>query len=172
VHTQSGGAFQRGYVAVEVVDDTVVSNIAPNDIKGHWRSDSVEITVDPMGPGASEHTLTTFKTGIFPFDTEGNVQAERDADANQGVISITAPDMQVASSETDSGYALEVAIPWNAVPGEVAPGDTIGFNVLIYDCDNAGAAVGENCNEARTAWSAWGQIQGTPRLWGHLTLEP
>lgn len=160
------------YVAVEVVDDTVVSNIAPNDIKGHWRSDSVEITVDPMGPGASEHTLTTFKTGIFPFDTEGNVQAERDADANQGVISITAPDMQVASSETDSGYALEVAIPWNAVPGEVAPGDTIGFNVLIYDCDNAGAAVGENCNEARTAWSAWGQIQGTPRLWGHLTLEP
>ncbi|NLE52848.1 MAG: hypothetical protein GX613_15730 [Chloroflexi bacterium] len=160
------------YVAVEVVDDVVVSNIAPNDIKGHWRSDSVEITVDPMGPGASEHTLTTFKTGIFPFDTEGNVQAERDADANQGVISITAPDMQVASSETDSGYALEVAIPWNAVPGEVAPGDTIGFNVLIYDCDNAGAAVGENCNEARTAWSAWGQIQGTPRLWGHLTLEP
>ena len=45
-------------------------------------------------------------------------------------------------------------------------------NVLIYDCDNANAAIGENCNEARTAWSAWSQIQGTPRLWGHLTLEP
>jgi LmbE family N-acetylglucosaminyl deacetylase len=58
------------YVALEVVDDAVVSNIAPNDIKGHWRSDSVEITVDPHGPGASENTLTTFKTGIFPFDTE------------------------------------------------------------------------------------------------------
>src|SRR5690606_8804598 len=62
------------YVAVNVTDDTVVSNIAPNDVKGHWRSDSVEITIDPYGPGASEHTLTTFKTGIFPFDTEGNVQ--------------------------------------------------------------------------------------------------
>jgi len=158
------------YVAVDVVDDTVVSNIAPNDVKGHWRSDSVEITVDPAGPGASENTLTTFKTGIFPFDTEGNVQAERDADANQGLISVTAPDMQVASSRTDQGYALEVAIPWNAVPGEVAAGDTIGFNILIYDCDKADAAVGENCNEARTAWSAWGSIQGLPRLWGHLTL--
>jgi hypothetical protein len=72
------------YVAVDVTDQTVVSNIAPNDVKGHWRSDSVEITVDPLGAGVSEHTLTTFKTGIFPFDTEGNVQAERDADANQG----------------------------------------------------------------------------------------
>ncbi len=158
------------YVAVTVEDETIVSNIAPNDIKGHWRSDSVEITVDPQGPGVSEHTLTTFKTGIFPFDTEGNVQAERDADANQGLISVTAPDMQFASSRTDNGYVLEVAIPWNAVPGEVSSGDTIGFNILLYDCDKADAAVGENCNEARTAWSAWGQIQGNPRVWGHLTL--
>jgi LmbE family N-acetylglucosaminyl deacetylase len=158
------------YVAVTVQDQTIVSNIAPNDIKGHWRSDSVEITVDPQGPGVSEHTLTTFKTGIFPFDTEGNVQAERDADANQGLISVTAPDMQVASAETDNGYVLEVAIPWNAVPGEISAGDTIGFNILLYDCDKADAAVGENCTETRTAWSAWGQIQGNPRVWGHLTL--
>jgi hypothetical protein len=158
------------YVAVQVTDDTVVSNIAPNDIKGHWRSDSVEITVDPQGPGASENTLTTFKTGIFPFDTEGNVQAERDADADQGIISKTAPDMQVASAATDDGYILEVAIPWNAVPGELQPGDSFGFNILPYDCDKADAAVGENCNEARTAWSAWSSIQGTPRLWGHATL--
>lgn len=171
------GSFQLSYddqflyVALVVEDETVVSNIAPNDIKGHWRSDSVEITVDPHGPGASEHTLTTFKTGIFPFDTEGNVQAERDADANQGPIALTAPDMQFASARTDTGYILEVAIPWNAVPGEVAAGDTIGFNILLYDCDKADAAVGENCNEARTAWSAWGQIQGNPRVWGHATLE-
>jgi hypothetical protein len=159
------------YVAVHVADQTVVSNIAPNDIKGHWRSDSVEITVDPQGAGVSEHTLTTFKTGIFPFDTEGNVQAERDADANQGPIATTAPDMQFASQRTDDGYNLEVAIPWNAVPGAVAPGDSFGFDVLIYDCDKAEAVVGENCNEARTAWSAWGQIQGNPRLWGHAKLE-
>jgi LmbE family N-acetylglucosaminyl deacetylase len=159
------------YVAIEVVDDAVVSNIAPNDIKGHWRSDSVEITVDAHGPGVSENTLTTFKTGIFPFDTEGNVQAERDADANQGLISKTAPDMQVASAHTDTGYILEVAIPWNAVPGEVAPGSSFGLNILPYDCDKVEAAIGENCNEARTGWSAWGSIQGTPRLWGHATLE-
>ncbi|MCA9909335.1 MAG: hypothetical protein KC519_11845, partial [Anaerolineae bacterium] len=158
------------YVAVDVEDNVVVSNIAPNDIKGHWRSDSVEITVDPQGPGVSEHTLTTFKTGIFPFDTEGNVQGERDADADQGPLSLTAPDMQIASSHTDTGYILEVAIPWNAVPGELQSGDEFGFNVLIYDCDKAEAAIGENCNEARTAWSAWGQIQGNPRLWGHALL--
>ncbi|MEP7291003.1 MAG: sugar-binding protein [Chloroflexota bacterium] len=159
------------YLAVHVADQTVVSNIAPNDIKGHWRSDSVEITIDPQGAGASEHTLTTFKTGIFPFDTEGNVQAERDADANQGPIATTAPDMLFASQATDDGYNIEVAIPWNAVPGNLVAGDDFGFDVLLYDCDKADAAVGENCNEARTAWSAWNEIQGNPRLWGHAHLE-
>ncbi|HEX3051468.1 MAG TPA: sugar-binding protein [Aggregatilineaceae bacterium] len=160
------------YIAMDVTDNTVVSNIAPNDIKGHWRSDSVEITVDPLGAGGSENSMTTFKTGIFPFDTEGNVQAERDADANQGVIGETAPDMKVASARTDTGYVLEVAIPWNAVPGTIEAGQNFGFDVLLYDCDKADAAIGENCNEARTAWSAWDSIQGTPRLWGHATLEP
>ncbi len=171
------GSFQMTYddeflyVAVAVTDDTVVSNIAPNDVKGHWRSDSVEITIDPQGPGASEHTLTTFKTGIFPFDTEGNVQAERDADANQGLIADTAPGMLVASQATDDGYNVEVAIPWSALPAELVQGDSFGFDVLLYDCDKADASVGENCNEARTAWSAWPEIQGNPRLWGHATLE-
>ncbi|HTL15854.1 MAG TPA: PIG-L family deacetylase, partial [Patescibacteria group bacterium] len=40
---------QTLFVDVKVSDDVVVTNIAPNDIKGHWRSDSVEICVDPIG---------------------------------------------------------------------------------------------------------------------------
>src|SRR5205807_5940550 len=35
------------FVDVQVSDDAIISNIAPNDIKGHWRSDSVEICIDP-----------------------------------------------------------------------------------------------------------------------------
>ena len=37
---------QTLFVEVRVRDDVVVTNIAPNDIRGHWRSDSVEICVD------------------------------------------------------------------------------------------------------------------------------
>ena len=58
---------------IEVEDDRVVSNIASNDIKGHWRSDSVELCVDPVG--GTEHTMGAFKLGIFPFDATGVVRA-------------------------------------------------------------------------------------------------
>ena len=63
------------FVEVAVKDDVVVSNIAPNDIRGHWRSDSVEICLDP--DGGAENTLKCFKLAIFPFDTTGVVRGAR-----------------------------------------------------------------------------------------------
>ena len=50
--------------------------------QGHWRSDAVEICVDPSG--RSDNTLTVFKAGIFPGTTAGREpRAARDADARQ-----------------------------------------------------------------------------------------
>src|SRR5262249_33498801 len=78
---------QRLFLDVKVKDDVVVTNLAPNDIKGHWRSDSVEICVDPVGD--AEHTFGCFKLGIIPFDTSGVVRAARDADAKPGLVEET-----------------------------------------------------------------------------------
>src|SRR5262249_34386278 len=55
------------WIDIQVRDNIVVTNIAPNDIKGHWRSDSIEICLDPAG--GAEDTLGCYKLGIFPFDT-------------------------------------------------------------------------------------------------------
>ena len=158
------------YVLVDVTDDKVVRNIAPDDVRGHWRSDSVEICIDPVG--RAEHTLQSFKVGIFPFLTDGSVGAARDADANQGPISRTASGMKLVSEETAHGYRIAAAIPWNALSRKVEPGATIGFNVLIYDGDKENAAIGENINECRLAWSPGRGVQGRPEDWGALTILP
>ena len=63
------------------------------DCKRHWRTDSVEIAIDPRG--TSENTSTTFKTGILPATAEGGPCFERDADNHQGPGAETAPGMQV-----------------------------------------------------------------------------
>src|SRR5258706_6636448 len=157
------------FVDVEVNDDVVVSNIAPNDIRGHWRSDSIEICVDP--DGGAEHTLGCFKVGIFPFDTTGHVRAARDADANQGPIEETAPGMKLASFRTPSGYRIQARIPFRAMGIAYRPGKRIGFNVIIYDGDKVGAAVGENINKSRIAWSPRAGVQGRPEDWGRVVLE-
>ena len=161
---------RRLYVDLIVRDDVVVSNIAPNDIRGHWRSDSVEICIDPTG--TSEHTLTCFKVGIFPFDETGATRAARDADAKQGPIEETAPGMVVSGARLKDGYRIQTGIPWETLGVEhPQAGMTLGFNVILYDGDKADAATGENINESRLAWSPRRGVQGRPEDWGRLRLE-
>ncbi len=156
-------------VDVTVVDDVVVSNIQPDDIKGHWRSDSVEICLDPQA--GSENTLGCFKVGIFPFDTTGKVRAARDADARQGPVERTAPGFRVISVRTPDGYRIQAAIPFSLILGDARIPRRLGFNVLVYDGDKANAAPGENINECRLAWSPRSGVQGRPDDWGRIDLE-
>ncbi|MFM8421219.1 MAG: sugar-binding protein, partial [Verrucomicrobiota bacterium] len=156
------------WVEVRVVDDVVVSNIAPDDIKGHWRSDSVEVCVDPEG--GAEHTLGTFKVGVFPFDAAGKARGARDADREPGLIDETAPGMGLVSARTRDGYLVRMRIPWAVAGVDVGKGGRLGFNVLVYDGDKAEAAPGENINRSRLAWAPRSGVQGRPEDWGRAVL--
>jgi LmbE family N-acetylglucosaminyl deacetylase len=171
----SSALFRLGYlpetlfVDVDVRDDRVVSNIEPNDIRGHWRSDSVEICVDP--DAGREDTFRCLKLGIFPFDTTGRVRAARDADENQGPIEETAPGLRVVSRRTPGGYRIQAAIPFRLLHRTGAPGLRLAFNVIVYDGDKPDAARGENINKSRIAWSPRPGVQGRPEDWGRIVLR-
>ncbi len=158
------------FVEVRVRDDRVVSNIEPNDIRGHWRSDSVELCFDPqMG---AEHTLGCYKVGIFPFDTAGRVRAARDADANPGDVAETAPGTQLVSWKATDGYVIRARIPFAEIGLRPTKDERqFGFNVLLYDGDKADAAKGENINRSRLAWAPRSGVQGRPEDWGRASLE-
>ena len=170
------GTFRLGhdgshlFVEVRVRDDHVVSNIAPNDVRGHWRSDSVELCFDPSA--GAEHTLGAFKLGIFPFDTAGHVRAARDADAHPGLAEEMSPGTRLVSWRTPEGYAIRAAIPLTDLgPAHRATGRRIGLNVLIYDGDKTDAAPGENINRSRLAWAPRAGVQGRPEDWGRADFE-
>jgi hypothetical protein len=166
-------AYDEGslYAGIEVRDDVVVCNIAPDDIKAQLRSDAVGITVDPSGE--SRDTSTTLQAAAFPCTTDGfGARGFRDADARQGLMEETAPGMEVASQRTESGYTLEFKIPWSAMPREPRPGDEIGLNIVVYDGDARDARVGANVSESGIAWAAfeWGGKQALPYLWPRVVL--
>ncbi len=156
------------FVDVQVKDDAVIANIAPNDVKGHWRSDSVEICLDPAA--GAEDTLGAFKLGIFPFDTTGVVRAARDADTNQGPVEETAPKTRLNSRRTTDGYRIQAAIPFDEI-GLALEKKRLGFNLIIYDGDKPDAALGENINESRIAWAPQSGVQGRPEDWGRIDLD-
>jgi LmbE family N-acetylglucosaminyl deacetylase len=160
---------QTLFVDVDVSDDIVVANISPDDIRGHWRSDSIEICIDPAA--GSESTVDCFKVGVFPFDTAGVVRAARDADAHQGVIEETAPGMRVVSHRTSTGYRIQSAIPFSEIGVEPTKGKRLGFNIIVYDGDKTNAAIGENINKSRIAWSPRSGVPGRPEDWGRIDLK-
>ncbi len=169
------GRFRLGHdskhlwVEIQIRDDHVVSNIETNDIKGHWRSDSVELCVDPSA--GAEHTLACWKTGIFPFDRSGQVRGARDADANPGPLETHSPGTRLLSWRTADGYTLRALIPLRELGLKGKSGVGAGFNVLIYDGDKVDAQPGENINRTRLAWSPRPGVQGRPEDWGRIVLE-
>ncbi len=161
------------YAGIEVRDDVVVCNIAPDDIKAQLRSDAIGITVDPSG--ASRDTSTVLQAAAFPCTTEGfAARGFRDADANQGLMEETAPGMEVASRKLESGFTLEARIPWAAMPYQPRAGEEIGLNIVVYDGDAKDARVGANVSESGIAWAAfeWGGKQALPYLWPRVVLAP
>lgn len=152
------------YVFVEVTDDTLGTVLPLADCKRHWRTDSVEITVDPRG--TSSNTSTTFKTGIFPTTVEGEPCFQRDADNHQGPGAETAPGMEVASvvNEPYDGYTVEAKIPFDVLPDSVDPA-RMGLNVLVYDSDTQ-----DKTGQTRIGWSTFNGVQADPFRWALATL--
>lgn len=151
-------------VLVHVVDDVLGTRLETSDCKRHWRTDSVEIAVDPRGD--SENTSTTFKAAVLPATAEGPACGLRDADNHQGPAAQAAPGMEVASTvaEPYDGYTVEVAIPMAELPGAVDP-EHLGLNLFVYDSDTQ-----DKTGQSRIGWSTWGGVQGDPYRWGVATL--
>ncbi len=153
------------YVAVQVEDEALGTVLDPADAKRHWRTDSVEIAIDPLG--TAPNTSATFKVGVFPTSTDGEPQAYRDADAYQGPVDTTAPGFEVASALTEpyTGYVLETFIPFDSLPADIDP-ENAAMNIFIYDSDTE-----DLTGQTRLGWSTWNGVQGDPYRWGRTVFE-
>ncbi|RVX40262.1 GlcNAc-PI de-N-acetylase [Nonomuraea polychroma] len=155
------------YVLVHVRDDVLGTRLAAADCKRHWRTDAVEVALDPRG--TSENTSTTFKAAVLPVTADSNVAASatpgppcalRDADNRQG----PATGVRIASAVSSGAYTVEMSIPMEVLPGSVDP-EHLGLNILVYDSDTQ-----DKTGQTRIGWSTWGGVQGDPYRWGVATL--
>ncbi|RJL24267.1 hypothetical protein D5H75_30855 [Bailinhaonella thermotolerans] len=153
------------YALFEVADDVRGAALAAGDCKRHWRTDSVELALDPRGD--SDDTSTTFKLAVLPFSAEGPPCAARDADFHQGPARRTAPGTRVAATVRGPyrGYTVEIKIPLTALPARIDP-ERLTANALVYDSDTE-----DKTSQSRLALSPHGSAQADPYLWRPLHLR-
>jgi len=156
------------YVFVQVTDDVLGTLLPPEDNKQRFRTDSIEIMIDPRG--TSDNTASTFILGALPGTAVdggiGGPVAGRDHDNRQGPIADTAPGVRIAAAISDpyDGYLFETRIPFAELPDGIDPA-AIGFNVVVYDSDTQ-----DNTGQSRIGWSTYPGIQADPSRWGVLEL--
>ncbi|WP_344680601.1 sugar-binding protein [Saccharopolyspora taberi] len=153
---------EKLHAIVEVTDDARGAVLAQEDCKRHWRTDALEIAIDPKGN--SENTSSTFKLAVLPVTAQGPACFARDADNKQGPGGETAPGVEVASVPRPGGYTVETSIPLENVPGSVDPG-RLGLNLFVYDSDTD-----DQVGQTRIGWSTWEGVQGDPYRWGVARL--
>ena len=162
--SQHGGEL---HALVDVRDDVPGTRLAPADCKRHWRTDAVELALDPFG--RSENTSSTFKLGVLPRTDNpaaGNPPCfERDADNQQGPGPRTAPGTRVAATSHPGGYSVEVSVPLADLPGGYDPRH-LGMDLLVYDSDTQ-----DKTGQTRIGWSSWPGVQGDPYRWGRARLD-
>ncbi|MGE5599013.1 MAG: glucoamylase family protein [Bacteroidota bacterium] len=156
------------YLAADVTDDVVVSNIAPDDVGGYYRTDSVEFYLDPSRGGGGGAGL--LKLAVLPFDTQGRVQAVRHEDAKPGPVNAVSPGIKVASRRTGKGYAIEAAIPFSVLGLTPGVGSVLGFCHTVHNTSNTEASLGQFVRENMIAWNNVPEVWSSSQYWGELVL--
>lgn len=150
------------YVFVKVVDDLPGGSLKSTDCERHWRTDAVEIALDPKG--VSDDTASTYKLAVLPTTSDDGPCAARDADNHQGLAARTSPGAAWAARfdpqrSVNNNYAVEVRIPLVDLPDSVDPG-AMTANIMVYDSDTD-----DYVGHSRLAWSTFGSAQADPYVW-------
>lgn len=138
------------YVGVNVVDGTLCTNGRMG-----WWDDGVEICID------GDHSQgTTFDQYDRRFVKPVNSYwiQEEDGQLQQGVMH--------QWMETNDGYSMEFAIPWNNFNISPAVGISIGFNVAINDDDYCSSYN----SLSQLLWFGNSTYYKNSSVWGTLTL--
>ena len=127
------------YVAFTTKDNDIVSNYTGRDQK-LWEADVVEIYLDPGADGKDYLELQVAPTGeIFDakFDTRRQPKWEEAAPAftMSGLVGKTIAEGTInQGGDRDSGWTIEVAVPWAEVPGGApSPGSPFAMNLYRLD---------------------------------------
>lgn len=166
------------YVHVQI-EDAHLNAVSPQPLdygnrKGYfktlWRSDGIEICIDADGDRREWKDLRDFELIV---DAEGRYQGnvwDRRKDVfdhweKACRVSVRRSGTVNQNSDSDSGYIVEAAIPWKRLGIKPRAGDTLGFDIQLFDLDTEQGTV------FRSFWSqSTLSNNDNPSEWGSLVL--
>jgi beta-glucosidase len=149
------------YFMGDVIDDNIISG---EHADSYWNEDSVEFYVNATG----DLSLPSYEDGVAQITVPAlNIERSIEDAVIAGVRGDRA-DAQVAATKTESGYAVEVAVPLENDVWSIQPehGNVIGFQVHLNGASTAD-------RDLKLIWSAADKADNSyqdPSLFGKLVF--
>lgn len=123
------------YLLVDVTDDVLV-----NDSADPYRDDSVELYLDIGNDKAAGYGSDDYQY-VFGWNDGTAVEYHHPNTSLQGVT--------FAQQKTESGYTMEIRLPWSALGGTPFAEPKMGIELQLNDDDDGGE------REGKLAWWEW-----------------
>jgi len=154
------------YAAVEVTDNDLQASETEQD-GTLWDDDSVEIMFDTLHNLGANQGNDDFKIIVNALGTKGDWTALSDSGWNPSYeVAVVASGTVNDDSDTDQGYRIEMAIPWDQWGSTPPPkaDDVWGLEVVLNDKPGG--------SDEQGAWSnANGGTVNDPDGWGTMTFS-
>jgi hypothetical protein len=130
------------YVGFHVKDPDIVATHQGRDQR-LWEQDVVEVYLDPGADGKDYIELQVSPTNqVFDavFKSHRTPRWEEAAKTDLAVVSaVTVDGTANQADDADTGWTVEIAIPWGELPGGAAPKAGDVWRANLYRIDDAGA---------------------------------
>ncbi len=152
------------YLGVHVTDDKYVQNATGANL---YKGDSLEVLID------TNLQADFYVDDLSPDDFQLVISPGKSSPGNHPeaylwyptTVKGTKTQVQIAAKGTDSGYDVEVAIPWSLFEVTPVAGKHYGFAFSVSDNDNSS----ENVQQSMVSTDPNRHLTD-PTTWGDLTL--
>jgi cellulose/xylan binding protein with CBM9 domain len=159
------------YVAFKVTDPQLNATRTARDAAGIYLDDSVEIYVDTAYDRASTMQPDDYQFIVNLNNAQGDLRGTgAGKDAGWNAIWQSAVRLQGAlnaNADTDTGYTVEIAIPWAQIGVIPVSGMVLGIELAVNDSAPGSTPSSDYFDWAGIAPNSYAQ----PALWKRVRLE-
>ncbi len=161
------------YAAFDVTDAQLWANAMADEVS-LYEDDGIELYLDTGTRGGTfmqrgDYQLNVTARG-FKQDLEGTGTSKDATFTLAGLVKAAVASGTLNVNDVDTGYRVEVKIPWAAISVVPAVGTRLGANVGSYDCEEATCDGAPNGRQS-FAWANDGTFS-IPDRWKTLELGP
>jgi hypothetical protein len=130
------------YLAFDVTDSHLNADVTTRDGSGLWQDDTIELYLDTLNNGNTLMQTDDYQFMVNIYNTQGDIRGTGSGKTSSWDSSFSSAVSYSGTinnnADTDTGYAIELAIPWSEIGGTPGNATIMSLDMVVDDEDSSG----------------------------------